>query len=248
MIDTIVCIKKIKLCLRSFFVDCAFLKFVIFALLILSVFYSNTFVPAMALPSLDDNITYASNSSFISNGTSKNINFLQYVNSMEGFSINYTDDWRVGSLNQIQPLPLILDYRESVFFYHLNDLQGFAVYSHKLQYNFFDDLVNIFTDQVQNQKSTLDGFAITFFQKLLDKKLENFNYIKSESGEVILKNDLPARVIVFEFMRENKVYKVLTILTIKNDRVFILEYSSEKDVYSKSFNIARSFIDSFKIL
>jgi hypothetical protein len=167
---------------------------------------------------------------------------------MEGFSINYTDDWLVGSLNQIQPLPLILDYRELVFFYPLNDLQRFAVYSHKLQYNFFDDLVNIFTDQEQNQKSTLDGFAITFFQKLLDKKLENFNYIKSESGEVILKNDLPARVIVFEFIQENKVYKVLTILTIKNDRVFILEYSSEKDVYSKSFNIARSFIDSFKIL
>ncbi len=248
MINTIGCIKEITLYLRSFFVSCEFLKSLILVSLILFVFYSSLFMSAMASPFLNDNITYLSNSSFVSNDTTKNINYLQYVNSIEGFSINYTNDWLMGSSNQVQPLPRIMDYHELAFFYPLDDLQRFAIYSHKLQYNFFDDLVNIFSDREQNQKSALDGFAITFFQKLLDKKLENFNYIKSESGEVILQNDLPARVIVFEFMQENKVYKVLTILTMKNDRAFILEYSSEKDVYYKSFNIARSFVDSFKIL
>jgi hypothetical protein len=202
----------------------------------------------MASPYVEDDNAYLSNSSFVSNSTSKDINYLQYVDPVEEFSINYTSDWLIGSSNQIQPLPVLLDYPELVFFYPLNDLQRFAVYSHKLQYNFFDDLVNIFTASEQNQKSTLEGFAITFFQNLLNKKLENFNYIKSESGEVILKNDLPARVIVFEFLQGNKAYKVLSVLTIKNDKAFILEYFSEKNVYSKNFDIARSFIDSFKIL
>jgi hypothetical protein len=214
----------------------------------LSFFYSITIISANASTSLDDNTISLSNSSFISNSTTKSVNYLQYVNPAGGFSINYTSTWLIGSSNQVQPLPLFLDYTELVFFYPLNDLQRFAIYSHKLQYNFFDDIVNIFTDREQNQKSTLDGFAITFFQNLLNNKLENFNYIKSESGDVILKNDLPARVIVFEFMHEDKVYKVLTVLTIKNDKAFILEYTSEKNVYSKNFYIARSFIDSFKIL
>src|SRR5215210_1733624 len=186
MINTIFCIRESILYLRSFFANYVFLKGLILVLLVLSVFYSTLIIYAMASPSSNDNFQYLSNSSFMSNSTTKNINYLEYVDPVEGFSINYTDNWLIGSLNQIQPLPIFLDYPELVFFYPLNDLQRFAVYSHKLQYNFFDDLVNIFTDREQNQKSTLDGFAITFFQKLLNKKLENFNYIKSESGEVIL--------------------------------------------------------------
>ena len=248
MMNTDVCIKKSLFYLSSFLANCVFPKSLILILLILSVFYSIEIVNAMASPYVKDDDAYLSNSSFVSNSTSKNINYLQYVDPVEGFSINYTSNWLIGSLNQIQPLPVLLDYPELVFFYPLNDLQRFAVYSHKLQYNFFDDLVNIFTAREQNQKSTLDGFAITFFQKLLNKKLESFNYIKSESGEVILKNDLPARVIVFEFLQGNKDYKVLSVLTIKNDKAFILEYFSEKNDYSKNFNIARSFIDSFEIL
>ena len=98
---------------------------------------------------------------------------------MEGFTVNYPKNWLVGSLNQVTHLELDPDYRELVFFHSPDDAHRFSLYSHKLNYNFFNDPVNIFANYEQNQKSILDGFAITFFQKILDKKLENFNFKKS---------------------------------------------------------------------
>jgi hypothetical protein len=245
MINTIVVIKKLLIYLSTFDVSIISLKNFTLILFILSVI-SYSGIISDDVFSTSDVISNLSNSSFMSNITGKDVDYFQYIDSVEGFSINYPKNWLIGSSNQERTLTLNLDYPKLVFFYSPNNTESFSIYSHKIQYNFFNDLVNIFANLKQNPKSMLDGFAITYFQKILDKKLENFNYIKSESGEVILKNNLPARVIVFEFKNGDKTYKNLSVLTIKNNKVYILNYLSEKDIYSKNFYIARSFIDSLK--
>jgi hypothetical protein len=222
-------------------------KTYILLFIVLSIFYFvvPNWISAFASSS---NLSIASNSSFIFNSTNKDINYYNYVNSVEGFTVNYPKNWLVGSLNPVTHLELDPDYRELVFFHSPDDAQRFSIYSHKLNYNFFNDLVNIFANYKQNQKSILDGFAITFFQKILDKKLENFNFKKSESGEVVLKNNLPSRVIVFEFTSGDKINKVICVLIVKDKKIYILEYESDKNAHSKNFNFVRSFIDSLKFI
>ena len=58
--------------------------------------------------------------------------------------------------------------------------------------------------------------SLNYFQKILDKKLENFNFIKSESGEVVIKNNLSSKVVVFEITKEDKINKVLSVLLVKD--------------------------------
>ncbi|MBA3750478.1 MAG: hypothetical protein H0X03_06235 [Nitrosopumilus sp.] len=245
MINTIVVIKKSSMYLSTYDVSNRSIKNLALILFVLFVFSYIVCISDKAFPTPESS-SNLSNSSFVYNITDKDFDYFQYVDSVEGFSMNYPKNWLIGSSNQPRTMTLDLGYPKLISFYSPNNTESFSIYSHEIQYNFFNDLINIFANLKQNPKSTLDGFAITFFQKILDKKLENFNYIKSESGEVILKNNLPARVLVLEFENVDKTYKVLSVLTIKSNNVYILEYLSEKDIYSKNFYIARSFIDSLK--
>ncbi len=236
-------IKKSIIYLNAICVYDVFTKNYILLFFILSIFYF--VVPNwVSVFASSSNLSNSSTPSFIFNSPNKDITYYNYVNSVEGFTVNYPKNWLVGSLNQGKPLKLDLGYKELVFFHSPNDTQHFSIYSHKLHHNFFSDLVNIFANYEQNQKSILDGFAITFFQKILDKKLENFNFKKSESGEAVLKNSIPSRVIVFEFTSGDKINKVLCVLIVKDKKIYILKYESEKDAYSKNFYFVRSFIDS----
>jgi hypothetical protein len=57
----------------------------------------------------------------------------------------------------------------------------------------------------------------------MDKELENFVFKKSEPGEVVSKNNLPSRVIVFEFTSGDKINKVLCVLIVKDKKPISLD-------------------------
>jgi hypothetical protein len=47
------------------------------------------------------NLSSSPNSSFIFDSTNKDINYYNYVNSVEGFTVNYSNNWHVGFFNQV---------------------------------------------------------------------------------------------------------------------------------------------------
>jgi hypothetical protein len=91
---------------------------------------------------------------------------------------------------------------------------------------------------------TLDEYAGTFINEL-KKNSTDFKII--EESPTTLAGNTTAYKIVFTAKDGQHDLKVMVVLAIKNDKVYIIKYTSEAEAYSNYLETVQKMIDSFEI-
>ena len=151
--------------------------------------------------------------------------FLLYENPTLGIKIQYPADWEQkkvqsdGNVTFISPLENHSDmYRDNV----------------------------IITTKSVLKNITLNDYASTFINEL-NKNSTDFKII--EEIPTTLAGNTTAYKIVFTNTKDGQEHrlKIMVVLAIKNDKIYIIEYSSEAEAYSNYLATAQKMIDSFEI-
>ena len=120
---------------------------------------------------------------------------------------------------------------------------------HKLPpQNMMGNLLSFF-DKEGSQKISLEAFVLSHLTNLLTT-LPNFHLFKAESGATTLGDTTPAHKLVYSYRGEGKrddVIKDMEILTVKDDKGYIIRYLAEERKYFDYLSSIQNTINSITI-
>jgi hypothetical protein len=147
--------------------------------------------------------------------------FLLYENPTLGIKIQYPTDWKKGGENG--NITFIAPIENNLGIYHDNV---------------------ILTTKRLSKNITLDEYAGIFTSQL--KKNATDHQIIEENTTTIGGNTT-AYKIAFTTKDGQHDLKVMVVLTIKDDRVYLIEYRSDTEAFSNNLATVQKMIDSFEI-
>jgi eukaryotic-like serine/threonine-protein kinase len=108
---------------------------------------------------------------------------------------------------------------------------------------FNNNSLNIVIEKLPQEDITVDHYVETGINYLNSSAIK-VNSI--ESNDSILA-DNPAKNIVFTIVNGSSKYKIMEVVTIKENNAYVITYLASEDRYPVDIQIAMDMIDSFKI-
>jgi hypothetical protein len=159
--------------------------------------------------------------------------FLTYQSHTYGFKIQYPSNWEK------------LEFAQGIEEEHRNIAVNFLSPTGEGASDTFREYLIIEVGNLTSHDESSDQYAA--IQINLRKALPNFNLVESTPTSVSGGN--PAHKIIYTYSNPIVgITKVMDILTIKSDKLYVLSYNADAVKYSRYLPIIQKVIDSFQII
>jgi len=187
---------------------------------------------------------------------------LSYTNSTYGIKIQYPSDWKIlkGPAtiyhNQSKNLNTVAEILAPIQSSYYNPKIGASHNSIRLvveDYNTFGDYINNnidkYIDKNNNSSKDIENKLLNVANKrigaigtyCLDFDLKSWNQSSTLSGS-------PAHQIFLDYSYANYSKDATEIWTIKNNKIFLIEFVAQEKIFDLYTPIVKKMIDSFKII
>ncbi|HET7148736.1 MAG TPA: PsbP-related protein [Candidatus Nitrosopolaris sp.] len=185
--------------------------------------------------------------------TPNSVHFIVYENSTYGIKMQYPSNWQkiqTGETNKADRVIVEFKLPASVGgkLVAKKNQTMLSILIHKLPpQNMMGNLLSFF-DKEGSQKISLEAFVLSHLTNLLTI-LPDFHLFKAESGGATLGDTTPAHKLVYSYRGEGRddVAKGMEILTVKDDKGYIIRYMTEERKYFDYLPSIQSTINSITI-